>query len=83
MTTSDKIMLASAIAVVASTAVIVSSTKKYETATTSLISELQDINYLLSRTREDVISGNGQIVAGNKLLQDLVKKSVEVKNTNA
>ena len=77
MTTSDKIIIGSTVIVVASAITMLTISKKYEKATNVLTEDLQDIQYLLSRSREDIIAGNKSIVEGNKILREIVKSSAE------
>lgn len=77
MSASDKIVIGSTIVIATSAVTMLAISKKYEKATTALTGDLQDIQYLLSRSREDIIAGNKAIVEGNRILRELVKNSAE------
>ena len=79
MTTSDKIIIGSTIVIAASAITMLTLSKKYEKATNVLNEELQDIHYLLSRSREDINAGNKAIVEGNNILREIVKSAAEDK----
>lgn len=77
LTKTDKIIIAGTAIVVVTAAINYSVAKKYETAALGVQEELRDIEYLLSKNREDILIGNKEIVEGNRLLRSLVKKSAE------
>ena len=77
MTTSDKIILGSTAVIAVSAITMLAISKKYEVATEEALSELKDIRYSLSKTREDVIIGNRAISEGNQILRQIVKKTAE------
>lgn len=77
MSASDKIIIGSTIVIASSAVTMLAISKKYEKATTALTGDLQDIQYLLSRSREDIIAGNKAIVESNRILRKLVKNSAE------
>ena len=80
LSTSDKIIIGAATVTVASTLIFVCISKKYERKTTEVSEELKSIDYLLSKCREDIVVGNKEISQGNKLLRDIIKKSLEDQN---
>ena len=77
MTTSDKIIIGSTAVIAASAITMMMISKKYDAAANDVLSELQDIHYILSRSREDIITGNKEIVEGNRILRSIVKQSAE------
>lgn len=76
MTKTEKIVVVSAGVVTVSTVTMLMLAKKYDAAANQVLNELQDIQYTLSRSREDILVGNREIIEGNKILRDLVKQSV-------
>jgi hypothetical protein len=77
LTQTDKIIIGSTVIVTASTISLIMLSKKYARAANEVHGELQDIEYLLSKCREDILVGNKDINEGNKLLRSLIKKSLE------
>ena len=77
MTTTDKIIIGAAAVTMMSAATFVYIDKKYKRKTSEVSEELQSIEYLLSKCREDIILGNKEISQGNKLLREIIKKSLE------
>ena len=77
METSDKIVIGATAVILASTITMLAIGKKYDRASTSVLSELQDIHYTLSKSREDIISGNKSIVEGNMILRTIVQQGAK------
>ena len=77
MTNTEKIVIVSTGVVAASAITMMMLSKKYDAATSEVLNELKDIEYNLSRSREDIIIGNKEIVEGNRILRTLIKQSVD------
>lgn len=82
MELSDKIIIGSTIIVAASTITMLAVSKKYNDTISNVHAELQDINYILSRSNEDIIIGNREISEGNAILRTLVKQTLGETSTS-
>ena len=76
MTKSDKVIAGATIAIGISAFCMYVTAKNYDSRTRNVEDNLQDIKYMLSKTREDVLEGNREIVEGNKILKTMVKNAV-------
>ena len=77
MTQNEKIIVGSTIVVTASALTLFMLSKKYNALNKEIVSNLEDIQYTISKTREDIIVGNKEIADGNRILRKLVKQSSE------
>ena len=77
MTNLEKVVIGSTVIIAVSAVSILVVSKKYENATETVIENLKDVRYTLSKSREDIIVGNKEIVEGNKLLKLIVKQSAD------
>lgn len=76
MTREEKaIIMGSAAVISISVLVMCRMTKKYNEDADEIITEIRDIHYELSKSREDIIVGNKEISEGNKLLKKIVKQT--------
>ena len=78
MTTSEKIIIGSTAVITISAVSLLLASKKYDAATQEVITNLKDVNYILSKSREDIIAGNAELAKGNEILRTIVKKSCEM-----
>ena len=76
MTKSDKFIAGATITIGISALCMYVTAKNYDSRTQNVEDNLQDIKYMLSKTREDVLEGNREIVEGNKILKTMVKNAV-------
>jgi hypothetical protein len=77
MNTSEKIILGSTAIVTLSAITMLSLSKQYNEAAQEITTNLKDVHYILSKSREDIIAGNKELVEGNRILRSIVKKSSE------
>ena len=77
MTKTEKIVAGSAIIIGASAVTMYVMSKKYNVATEEIRSDLNEIRYTLSKSREDLIILNRETVDGNRILRKLIKESAE------
>ena len=77
MTQNEKIIVGSTIVVTASALTLFMLSKKYNSLNKEIVSNLEDIQYTISKTREDIIVGNKEIADGNRILRKIVKQSSE------
>ena len=76
MTKSDKVIVGATIVIGFSAFSMYMMSKNYDNRTRAVEDNLQDIKYMLSKTREDVLEGNREIIEGNKILKKMVKDAV-------
>ncbi len=77
----EKIIIGSALIIGLSAIAIQKMTRKYDEKTEWIVNELEIIDYEISKSREDIISGNRDIAEGNKLLRKLIKsQATEITN---
>jgi hypothetical protein len=77
MTRTEKIIIGSTAIVSISAITMVLLSNKYERTAKEVATNLKDVHYVLSKSREDIIIGNKEIAEGNKILRTIVKKSSE------
>lgn len=77
MTGSDKIILGSTVIMAASVLTLLSVSNRYNRIADDVVTSIKDVHYVLSKSREDIVAGNREIVEGNKILRAIVKKSGE------
>lgn len=82
MTSNEKIIVGSTIVIAASAVAMIIISKEYETTKNQVLSDIKDIRYTISKTREDIIVGNREIVEGNNLLREIVKQDIGNKIAN-
>ena len=73
----DKIIIGSTAVIAASAIALFIISHQYDSAANGVQKELQDINYTLTKTREDVVKGNREIIEGNRILRRLIMNSVD------
>ena len=73
----DKILLLSAGMLVATGAIMIHESKKYEEVVQNLKYEVDSIYHLDKKILEEVIAGNREIDNGNKLMRQIIRKSLE------
>lgn len=76
-TKTEKIVVGSTIIIGASALAMMVMSKKFDIATEEIRSDLSDIRYTLSKSREDLIVLNRETVEGNRILRKIVKDSAE------
>ena len=76
MTKTEKIIVGSTFIIGASAVAMLMMSKKYDVGTEQLRSDLSDIRYTLSKSREELIILNKETVEGNRILRKIVKDSV-------
>ena len=79
MNKTDKIIIGSSIIVAASTITMIMISKKCNTITSNLLSELQDIHQNMNDSHQEIIDGNKELVKSNQLLRRLVIESAKNK----
>jgi len=77
MNTSEKIIIGSTAVITVSAITMLVISKQYTEATQEITANLKDVHYILSKSREDIIAGNKELVEGNRLLRSMVKTSAE------
>lgn len=82
MTKTDKIIIGSTVVVATSAVTMLILSQKYEKSIKEVQADIQEIQYVLSRSREDILVGNREIVDGNRLLRSMVKEGAEAVVSN-
>ena len=77
MTKNEKVIIGSTAVIGISALTMLAISKKYDAATQEILADLNNINYTLSKSREDIIAGNKSIDDGNRMLRSLLIKSAE------
>ena len=77
LTKTEKIVVGSTVIIGACALTMMAMSNKYNAATSEIQSELSDIRYTLSKSREDLIILNRETVEGNRILRKLIKESAE------
>ena len=77
LTKTEKIVVGSTVIIGACAITMLAMSNKYDVATSGIQSELSDIRYTLSKSREDLIILNRETVEGNRILRKLIKESAE------
>lgn len=80
MTTSDKIIIGSTVVVAASAITMLTISKRCETMTDKLLSELEDTHQTVNRIQLYIDESNKEIARSNQLLRKIVVKSAENHN---
>lgn len=73
----DKILLLTAGMLVATGAIMIHESKKYEEVIQTLKCEVDECYHMSNKILEEVIVGNKEIDNGNKLMRQIIKKSLE------
>ena len=73
----DKILLLTAGMLVATGAIMIHESKKYEETIQTLKYEVDECYHMNNKILEEVIVGNQEIDNGNKLMRQIIKKSLE------
>ena len=77
MTKTEKIVVGSTIIIGASALAMMALTKKHDSETERVRSELSDIRYTLSKSREELIVLNRETAEGNRILRRLIDHSID------
>ena len=77
LTKTEKIVVGSTVIIGASALAMLVMSKKYDITAEEIHSDLSDIRYTLSKSREDLIILNRETVEGNRILRKLIKESAE------
>ena len=77
MNKTEKIIVGSTIIVGAAAVTMLLMSKKYDATVAEIHSDLSDIRYTLSKSREDLIILNKETVEGNRILRKIIKDSVQ------
>ena len=77
MTTSDKIVIGSTIIMGTAAITMIMMSRKFDTLAEDIHSEMGDIRYTLSKSREDLIVLNKATAEGNRILRKIIKDTAE------
>lgn len=77
MTKTEKIVVGSTVIIGASALTMMMLSKKNDAKTGEIKSELNDIRYTLSKSREDLIVLNRETIEGNRILRRLIDHSID------
>lgn len=77
MTKTEKIVVGSTVIIGASALTMMMLSKKNDAKTSEIKSELSDIRYTLSKSREDLIVLNRETIEGNRILRRLIDHSID------
>ena len=77
MTPNEKLIIGSTAVITVSALTILLVSKKYTLAAQEVVNNVKDVNFIMSKCRDDIIIGNRELAEGNRILRGIVKKSSE------
>lgn len=78
MDTTDKVLIGASTVIAVSALTMYVMSHKYDVMTKEVIGKMTEINYTLSRSREDIIKGNKAINEGNEMLKEMFKQNSNI-----
>ena len=82
MDLNDKVIIGSTAVILLSAATMLAISKKYDNSLKTLQGDITNINYIVSKSRDDILIGNKTIEQGNAMLRELIKANLEVEDND-